>query len=128
VRTSDVQADLVFDVGLHDGRDTSYYLGRGFRVVGVDAREEAIRTAERAFAAEVADGRLTLVHAAVVAAGGPATATFYVSAEREWSSLVETIASRDGLQTQRVEVPTTSISSLVDRAGTPYPEDRHRGG
>jgi FkbM family methyltransferase len=120
VRTRGVQTDLVFDVGLHDGRDASYYLDRGYRVVGVDAREDATQSAERTFADAVADGRLALVHAAVVAAGAPPTASFYVSAESSWSSLAESIAGRDGLETRRVEVPTTSMSSLVDRFGTPY--------
>jgi FkbM family methyltransferase len=114
------QPDLVFDVGLHDGRDTSYYLDRGYKVVGVDAREDAIQMAEKTFASAVRGGRLTLVHAAVVASGAPATTPFYISVQSSWSSLVESIAGRDGLQTQRIEVPTTSVSSLLTRFATPY--------
>jgi FkbM family methyltransferase len=110
----------VFDVGLHDGLDSSYYLDRGLSVIGVDARADAISSAEETFASAIRDGRLTLVHAAVVATGAPETTSFYVSAQSSWSSLVRSIAGRDGLQTERIEVPTTSISSLVDRFATPH--------
>jgi len=30
-------SDLIYDVGLHNGADTAYYLHRGFRVVTIDA-------------------------------------------------------------------------------------------
>ncbi len=27
--------DLIYDVGMHDGEDTAYYLARGYRVVAI---------------------------------------------------------------------------------------------
>jgi len=29
--------DLIYDIGLHDGDDTAYYLHKGYRVIAVDA-------------------------------------------------------------------------------------------
>ena len=28
--------DLIYDIGVHVGEDTDYYLRKGFRVVGID--------------------------------------------------------------------------------------------
>jgi len=53
--------DLIFDVGMHNGEDTEFYLSRGFRVVGVEANPDLVRGLEKKFAAEIADGRVTIV-------------------------------------------------------------------
>jgi len=32
-----VESDLIYDVGVHQGEDTDFYLKKGFRVVGIEA-------------------------------------------------------------------------------------------
>lgn len=53
-------AGLVFDVGLHNGSDTAYYLHRGYDVVAVEANPRFCALAERRFAPEIAAGRLEI--------------------------------------------------------------------
>ena len=31
------EQDLIYDVGMHNGDDTAYYLHKGFRVIAIDA-------------------------------------------------------------------------------------------
>jgi FkbM family methyltransferase len=113
-----IDADLVYDVGLHDGVDTAFYLSRGYRVIAVDANPEAVRSAEQVFRQAIADERLTLVHGAI-ADGESETVTLYLSDQREWSSLIPEIAGRDGVGVREVVVPTTSIAELLAQHGTP---------
>lgn len=115
-----IQPDLVYDVGLHDGVDTAFYLRSGYRVVAIDANPEAIAHAELVFARAIQDGQLRLVHAAIVAPGGLETVTLYVSEQREWSSLIREIAGRDGVGVHEVEVPTTTLASLIEQFGIPF--------
>lgn len=63
--------DLIFDVGVHNGQDTAYYLKKGFRVVGVEASPEICRVLRQVFANEISDGRCMLVEAAVSSTSGP---------------------------------------------------------
>lgn len=115
---STVDEGLVYDVGLYDGVDTSFYLARGYRVVAVDADPGAIESAEQAFREPIRSGRLTLVHGAIAAADAELV-TLYVSDHRDWSSLNPGIAGRSGVGFREVEVPTTSIAGLLERFGTP---------
>jgi FkbM family methyltransferase len=115
-----VKSDLVYDVGLHDGVDTAFYLSRGYRVVAIDARPDAIEAAARTFAPAIRNGRLTLVCGVVAAPGAPATVTFYVSARPEWSSVVRSIAHRSEVGVSEIIVPTTTMPDLLERFGTPY--------
>jgi FkbM family methyltransferase len=115
-----VQSDLVYDIGLHDGEDTRFYLENDFRVVAVDANPACIRGAAQRFEGAIREGRLTLVHAAVAAHDTPASVTFHLSAESSWSSLLPGIAGRDRTPMVEIEVPATTVRDLLARFGTPY--------
>jgi 16S rRNA A1518/A1519 N6-dimethyltransferase RsmA/KsgA/DIM1 with predicted DNA glycosylase/AP lyase activity len=65
-----IQRDLVFDIGLHKGEDTDYYLKKGFRVVAVEANSELVRECRSRFAQEIANERLYIIEGAVAEGRG----------------------------------------------------------
>jgi FkbM family methyltransferase len=122
------QADLVFDLGFHRGEDTGYYLALGLRVVAVDASAALLEAGRQRFSDSMDEGRLTLVHAAVLGAAqraGCQEVTFYPHAERsEWGSVdarwVRRNAEAHGLpHAAPVLVPAVSLEELVSRYGCP---------
>jgi hypothetical protein len=68
--------DLVFDVGMHLGEDSAYYLAKGYRVVAVEANPELADAGRRRFDREISAGRLTIVEGAIADTDRP-TITFY---------------------------------------------------
>lgn len=56
---------LIYDVGMHNGADTDYYLKKGARVVSIEADPQLCELALSRFGEEVAQGRLTIVNCAV---------------------------------------------------------------
>jgi FkbM family methyltransferase len=82
VKTVAKHADMVFDLGLHQGEDTAFYLAKGFRVVAFEADPELIAQCKEKFASEIAADRLHIVEGAIV--DSPAegdTITFYKNPE-----------------------------------------------
>ena len=57
----DMDPKLVYDVGVHNGNDTAYYLHKGFRVVGVEANPVAAEQIRKRFPSEIACGALRLL-------------------------------------------------------------------
>ena len=53
---------LVFDVGMHQGEDTDYYLSKGYRVIAVDADPSLIERASQQFGEAEREGKLVLVN------------------------------------------------------------------
>jgi phosphopantothenate synthetase len=53
---------LVYDIGLHDGRDTAHYLREGSRVVAVDANPLMCAAAEAHFRDYIRNGQLTIIN------------------------------------------------------------------
>ncbi len=122
------QADLVFDLGFHRGEDTGYYLAMGRRVVAVEASAVLVDKGRKRFGAATSEGRLTLVHGAVVGAARRQQVQdmlFYPHPQRsEWGSVdgrwVRRNAEAHGLpHDPPVRVPDLSLEELVSRYGCP---------
>jgi FkbM family methyltransferase len=43
---------LIYDVGMHNGDDTAYYLRRGFRVIAIEPNPALVATAAERFRRE----------------------------------------------------------------------------
>jgi FkbM family methyltransferase len=112
------EADLIYDVGLHDGQDTAYYLSRGFRVVAIEANPELAAQAEQRFAAELARGRLKVLNVAIANDAGQAT--FWVSDDHtDWSSFDRSIAGRGGTRHHAIQVTQQPFREVLEEHGLP---------
>jgi FkbM family methyltransferase len=110
--------DLVFDVGLHDGADTAYYLECGFRVVAVDANPAMIEKAKKDFPKEVASNRLVLLNIAIAERAGESR--FWISDKSEWSSFHECVSKRQGTLAEPVTVRCELLSTILQKYGIPF--------
>ena len=109
---------LVYDVGVNDGKDSAYYLARGFRVVGVEASPVMAEQLRSRFAGEIQQGDFILLNAAVAEDEGEAE--FWLSDHSEWSSFDKARAARDGFGCRAVSVKTRPFRSILEEHGRPY--------
>ena len=56
---------LIYDVGMHRGEDTDFYLKRGHRVVGVEANPNLVVELKARFRSEIGSGQLRIIDKAV---------------------------------------------------------------
>jgi FkbM family methyltransferase len=114
--------DLIFDVGLHLGQDTAYYLKKGFRVVAVEANPELVRRARERFAGPIAAGLLTIVSGAIADGPGDTVMFFTNPAMTIWGTTSELRAASAGVQRQVVPitVPAIRFEDVLERWGIPY--------
>lgn len=113
---------LIYDLGLHRGEDTEFYLKKGFRVVAVDANPELCDLARETFHDAVAAGRLTIVNRAIALQEG--TLTFYKNnVYSEWGTIDPDWAKRNhrmGAPSDTFLVEASSLSKLIDEFGPAY--------
>jgi FkbM family methyltransferase len=110
---------LIYDVGMHNGDDTAYYLHRGFQVVAVEADPDLAAAGGERFATAVDSGRLTIVNAAIAEQRGEAD--FWICDQlRVWNSFDKSIASRNGLPCHSIKVVTLPLRDLLAKHGVPY--------
>jgi FkbM family methyltransferase len=115
-----VQDDLIFDIGLHRGFDARFYLRKGFRVVGLEARADLCEIARQNNREFIADGRLSIVSRALFDVSGTSV-DFYVNDEKDdWGSLFRGAAEADGREARVITVATITLAELFETYGTPY--------
>src|SRR5262245_22234227 len=112
--------DLIFDIGMHHGDDSAYYLALGFRVIAVEANYDKVRKARLRFRSEIGDGRLRILPVGVTGSSG--VLPFYLNLDNDhWDSFNRSWAGRfvdDRVVVRRVR--TITAHDLVSRFGVPY--------
>ena len=58
--------DLIYDVGMHKGEDTEFYLRKGFRVIAIEANPELTRLCKDRLKTFVDQGQLKILEGAIV--------------------------------------------------------------
>lgn len=105
---------LIYDVGMHNGDDSAYYLAKGYEVVGIDANPNLCAACTIRFEREIAEGRMTVLNTGV----GPAEdrMIFHINErESQLSSFVAPVNSNDSWL--RIRVPVRRLSSIIAEHG-----------
>lgn len=121
-------SDLIFDVGLHHGQDTDFYLKKGYRVVAFEADPGNAAFCRQRFASEIADGRLEIVEGAItedVSSNGEASSVkFYRNADHSlWGSTSEDWAVRNevmGTRNDIIKVRAIDFAQCLEKFGIPH--------
>ena len=114
-----VDSELIYDLGMHSGEDTAFYLKKGFRVVAVEANPDLAEAARTRFADALAEGRLILVNMAIAEREGELE--FFVNEQNsQWSSIHRQWGTRGQKGHRIVRIPATTLDRLMTRHGVPY--------
>lgn len=108
---------IIFDIGMHNGDDSAYYLHLGHFVVGVDANPELTQACEERFAAEIRAERMTILNVGIL--DRPGRFTFYRNlTDSGWSSFDREKGTQGG-RWEEISVPCCTTKELVERFGRP---------
>jgi len=116
-----MRQNLIFDVGLHLGEDSEFYLKKGFDVVAVEADPVNAAKAANRLKAYVDAGRLTIVNKAIARDEGPIT--FFSSDHSVWGTTDPKWAERNRRLGSSISETTVSgilFHRLLDEYGVPY--------
>jgi FkbM family methyltransferase len=111
---------LIFDVGLHKGEDTTFYLEKGFRVVAFEANPDLIAHCRSRFHDKIIAGDLVIVPGAISREKGPIK-FFPNEANSVWGTTSANITTwRDGFTRPEIEIDSVDISESFRKFGTPH--------
>ncbi len=111
----------IYDVGMHIGQDTAFYLKKGFRVVAIEANCLLVEAALRHFSPFVRSGQLSILNLGITSRDDEGDLEFFINEKiSEWSSFDKRIASRMDSPVRSVLVPTSSLTSVISKYGPAY--------
>ena len=113
---------LIYDVGMHKGEDTDFYLKKGFDVVGIEADPTLVVGLRERFAEELDSGRLRIVAKAINDKAG--SARFAVNPNISvWGTLDDSFAARNASQGaghEFIDVECVTFDEVMAEHGIPY--------
>ena len=120
--------DLVYDVGMHKGEDTDYYLKKGFNVIGFEADPNLAAHCRTRFSKEISNGKLTIVEGAILeiqpGEAAEKTIKFYKNKDNSvWGTVASDWAQRNenlGTSNEIIEVPVINFSDCLEQYGIPH--------
>jgi FkbM family methyltransferase len=117
-------SDLIYDVGMHTGGDTAFYLRKGFRVIGFEADPDSIAFCRKRFECELQTEKLIIVEGAITAdASGRPIELFKNRKHGYWSTTVEKWAERHEQQggfSDIIEVQPVNFANCLSHYGIPH--------
>jgi len=120
--------NLIFDVGMHKGEDTDFYLKKGFKVVSFEADPDLATLCRERFQEEVKTDQLTIVEGAIIDIknhkGSSDKIKFFKNKKTSvWGTVVEDWADRNtklGSDSEVIEVSIIDFSESLKQFGIPY--------
>jgi FkbM family methyltransferase len=113
---------LIFDVGMHEGQDTDFYLSKGFRVVAVEASPALCAEVSSRLRSYVDSGQLIIKNVAIAESSGPIT--FYLNPVSVWNTTRPDWSERNrklgSPATETILVDGVEFDELVTKYGAPY--------
>ena len=111
--------NLVFDIGMHMGQDTAFYLKNGYHVVAVEANPLLVKENELKFRHAIKDKRLVILNRGISDKEG--SMIFYVNKRlSEWSSFDKAIGTRNNTPYEEIEVSCLTTEQLFQEYGIPF--------
>ena len=124
-----MKRDLIYDVGLHKGYDTEYYLKKGFKVVAFEANPHLIAHCKEKFKDQIHKKNLIIIEGAIVDPDLGNTSqdktNFYVSSEKDdWGTVLST--NKDyrirtfNTRFEEIQVRCINFKQTLTQYGIPY--------
>jgi FkbM family methyltransferase len=107
---------LIFDVGMHNGDDTQYYLEKGGRVIGIEAIPDLCEKTRSRFAEQIRSGQLTILNVAVGEKNATEVSFFVNPAQPRMSSLTPSSKT----EKQKITIPMRTLSGIFGEFGSPH--------
>lgn len=118
---------LIYDVGMHKGEDTDYYLKKGFNVVGFEADPDLAAFCRQRFLDQIKTNQLTIVEGAIVDCSNndieEKVVFFKNKLNSVWGTVDKNWAERNeylGSKSEKIKVPIVDFSKCLRQYGMPY--------
>ena len=119
---------LIYDVGMHKGEDSDFYLKKGFRVVGFEADPDLAELCRQRFSKQIKTEQLIIVEGAIIDVkkhkGSVGKIKFFKNIKTSvWGTVVDEWANRNdelGSESEIIEVSIIDFSECLIQFGIPY--------
>ncbi len=128
MKSTPKQKNLIYDVGLHQGQDTDFYLKKGFNVVAFEANPANVDFCQNRFAQAIAEGKLTIVEGGIIKledfSGNDQKVEFYRNEQHSfWGTTDKEFAYHNEVMAttnKKIEIKAVNFRDSLEKYGIPF--------
>ncbi|MCE0496356.1 MAG: FkbM family methyltransferase [Methylacidiphilales bacterium] len=110
---------LIYDIGMHNGDDTAFYLACGFRVIAVEADPDLVALANKRFKTEIDSKKLVILNVGI--AEHTAQAAFWINEEDSTkNSFNRELTARYGHPHHSILINCRRLDEILSEYGVPF--------
>lgn len=114
----------IYDVGMHIGEDTEYYLKKGYHVVAFEANPKMVELCSLRFSNEIKSGQLRIIAGAIAPKNSGDKIKFYINDKISvWGTIDNAWVRRNttlGATSTQIEVDRVDIIAVISEFGMPF--------
>jgi len=111
---------LIYDIGVHDGHDSEFYLKKGFKVIGVEANPKLAEKLKIKLKSYIENDQFILVEKAISYVSGDEISFFINDDKDDWGTTSPKWNRSMDNRFVEIKVETINIEDMVDLYGMPY--------
>ncbi len=111
---------LIYDIGVHDGRDTEFYLKKGFTVIGVESNPKLVEKLKIKFGKYIESNQLILIDRAISEFSNTEISFFINDEKDDWGTTSETWNRSMNNKFSEIKVKSINLEDIVNLYGMPY--------
>lgn len=120
--------DVIYDVGMHKGEDTEFYLRKGFRIIAFEADPDLAHFCRNRLKEFIARGQLVIVEGAIldpdaINAGEKKVQFCKNDDNSDWGTVCGNWAERNarlGTSSSTVEIDAVNFAGVIQEHGVPH--------
>lgn len=116
--------NLIYDIGLHKGEDTEFYLKKGFDVIAFEANPHLVNENVNKFEKQIKNGQLVIENGAIANNNESGHIQFYRNLDKDiWGTIDTEWVERNkkkSTQSEILNVPIINFSKCIREHGMPY--------
>lgn len=120
--------ELIYDIGMHKGEDSEFYLRKGFRVVAFEADPDLLAFCKKRLKEFIDKGQLVIIEGAILdfdnILSAPSKVHFYKNNDVSvWGTVCANWAERNeklGTTSAMVEVDAINLADVIRKHGVPH--------
>ena len=114
-----MDSNLIYDIGMHKGKDTEFYLKKGFKVIGVEANPILVDMCKHKFQKEIEEGKLIIVDKAISYENGKIQ--FFIDENKnDWGSIAKEWNFYSNKMVREIIVESIQLQDIISNYGMPY--------
>jgi len=112
--------NTIYDLGVHTGMDSLYYLKKGFKVIGIEANPRLVNKIKNKLNDYIEQGKFILINKAITNKTDKKIDFYINEKKKDWGTVLSNWNRTMNNKFKKISVETITLQKIIETYGLPY--------